>query len=199
MKNLFLLICLVCSLPVWSLTYEVVYQKGKVEITRSGKPVSPPVLTGDRVVVHKGGILVLKAPQEVLKLMGDTIIEPTQEKEETMITLVRGALVSQVTNKAFKVKTRSTSFGVRGTQFFVSAQGGDDVWMCVKEGVVNAQNPKSSVDVPAGKGIFADAKEITKPQPFAWTKGINWKMSDKEGDLDHKVKLNYDLLENFYD
>ncbi len=88
---------------------------------------------------------------------------------------------------------------MRGTQFFVSATEGKDAWMCVQEGTVNVSQKKKTVDVPAGKGVFAGATEICKPQAYAWTKGINWKMDPKEGQLDHKINLKYDLLENFYD
>lgn len=180
-------------------TYQVAYQKGKVEIFRNKKKVSPPVQSGDVVKVHRGGLLVLKSPQETLKIMHDTVISPRETKEGTLIDLVKGALISLVSNKSFKVRTRSTILGVRGTQFFVQTTGDKDLWMCVNEGVVNVKKGKESVDVPAGKGVFVDKKDISKPLAFAWTKKINWKMKGGEGKLDHKINLNYDLLENFYD
>ncbi len=199
LKMLLLILVAIMSQTSFGVTYQVAYQKGKVEILRAGKSVSPPVETGDVVKVHKGGLLVLKSSQEVLKLLEDTEIKALEEKEETIISLIRGALVSQVTKKSFKVNTRTTSFGVRGTQFFVQSQQGSEAWMCVKEGIVNATTGKNSVDVPAGKGIFADGKDISKPQAYGWTKGINWKMDAAEGSLEHKINPNYDLLENFYD
>ena len=179
--------------------YEISYQKGTVEIARQGENVSPPIKVGDRIKVSKGGLLVLKGQGEIIKLMGDTIIRPTITKEGTLIDLIKGAVVSLITKKTFQVRTKSTVFGVRGTQFFVSASEGQDAWMCVQEGVVNVTKKLNSVDVPAGKGVFVSDNEISKPQSYAWTKGINWKMDPKEGQLDHKLNLNYDLLESFYD
>lgn len=184
---------------VFAETYEVAYQKGKVEIYRNNKLVSPPVQSGDTIKVYRPGLLVLKSPQETLKIMHDTVITPIETKEGTLIDLARGAMVSKVVKKNFQIKTPNAVFGVRGTQFFVAATGKDDSWMCVNEGVVNVQKNKASVDVPKGLGVFVDPKSISKPKPYEWTKGINWKMDSAEGDLDHKINLNYDLLENFYD
>lgn len=180
-------------------TYQVAYQKGKVEILRNKLPAKPPVIPGDVIKVHKGGLLVLKSPQETLKIMHDTVITPREDKDGTIIEMVRGAVVAKVTKKNFKIRTSATSFGVRGTQFFVQVNGPDDQWMCVNEGVVNVTSKSSTVDVPAGKGVFVDKKSISKPQAYKWTKGINWKMDSKEGTLEHKINLNYDVLENFYD
>jgi hypothetical protein len=191
-------LCIVASMA-FADTYEIFYQKGKVEITRDGIAVGPPVRPGDQVKVEKGGVVVLKSPQEVIKLMGDTILTPRQTKNGTLIELVRGSVVSKVTKKTFEVISNKTSFGVRGTQFFVQATGADNVWMCVQEGVVNVIKNEKNVDVPAGKGVFVGASEISKPQAYSWTKGINWKMDERDGDLDHKIELKYDLLENFYD
>lgn len=179
--------------------YEITYQRGKVEIFREGKLVGPPVMTGDRIKVSKGGLAVLKGQGEVIKLMGDTVISPKVDKEGTLIDLVKGAVMSLVTKKNFQIKTPAAVFAVRGTQFFVSANGDADAWMCVKEGTVNVNKKDKVVDVPAGKGVFVDDKEISPPKVYAWTKKLNWKMDKKDGDLDHKLDLKYDLLENFYD
>jgi hypothetical protein len=200
MKTILFLMLLLSSFPLFAdIYYEITYQKGTVEISREGKVVAPPIKIGDRIKVSKGGLLVLKGQGEVIKLMGDTIIKPMITKEGTLIDLVKGAVVSLITKKSFHVRTKNTVFAVRGTQFFVSASEGKDAWMCVQEGVVNVRKKSKSVDVPAGKGVFVDAKEISKPQSYAWTKGINWKMDPKDGQLDHKLNLKYDLLENFYD
>ena len=198
MKTYILFLSFIC-VNAFADTYEVTYQKGKVEIFRDKKLVSPPVKSGDTIKVHRPGLLVLKSPQETLKIMHDTVIRPRETKEGTIIDLVKGGIVSLVRKKSFKVRTRAVSMGVRGTQFFVQTTGKDDVWMCVNEGVVKVQKNKKNVDVPAGKGVFVDKKEISKPEAFAWTKRINWKMDAGQGELDHKINLNYDILENFYD
>lgn len=198
MKTIFLLFFLI---PLaFADSYEIAYQKGKVEIFRNKKEVtSGPVLPGDVIKVHKRSLLVLKSPQEVLKIMHDTVITPRETKEGTLIDLVKGAIVSKVTKKKFKVRTKHTVMGVRGTQFFVAISGSDDAWMCVNEGTVVVQKKGKKIAVPAGKGVFIDKKDISKPAAFAWTRKINWKMDASEGELDHNVNLNYDVLENFYD
>lgn len=195
----FLLLFLFVPLAIAD-SYEIAYRKGKVEIFRNKKPVTTgPVLPGDVIKVHKRSLLVLKSPQEVLKIMHDTIITPRETKEGTLIDLVKGAMVSKVTKKKFKVRTKNTVMGVRGTQFFVAISGSDDAWMCVNEGTVVVQKKGKAVAVPAGKGVFVDQKDISKPAAFAWTKKINWKMDSSEGELDHNVNLSYDVLDSFYD
>lgn len=194
------LLFLFSSFPLWSdAYYEITFQKGNIEILRDGKLVSPPVMVGDRVKVSKGGLLVLKGQGEVIKLMGDTVISPMATKEGTLIDLVKGAVVSFITKKAFHVRSKGTVFAVRGTQFFVSAGEGKDSWMCVQEGIVNVRKKSKTIDVPAGKGVFVDEIEISKPRAYAWTKGINWKMDPGLGELDHKLNFTYDMLENIYD
>ncbi len=199
MKYLCFFFLTVLSVRSFADTYQVFFQKGKVEILRDNKPAKPPVIPGDVIKVHKGSLLVLKSSQETLKIMHDTVITPREDKDGTIIEMIKGSVVAQVTKKNFKVKTSSTSFGVRGTQFFVQANGPDDQWMCVNEGVVNVTVASKSIDVPAGKGVFVDKKSISNPKAYKWTKGINWKMDAKEGSLEHKINLNYDVLENFYD
>lgn len=198
MKTYILFVALLFSCSSFGESYQVTFQKGKYEILRANKPVSPPIESGDLVKVSKGGILVIRNSKEVHKIMGDTVIKPFQDKEESVIGLVKGAIISQVTKQKFKIKTKNAAMGVRGTQFFVSANE-SDVWMCVQEGVVAVEKGKTVVEVPAGKGVFVDKKDVSKPAAFAWTKKINWKMDPKEGELDHKINLNYDVLENFYD
>jgi len=181
--------------------YKVALKKGRVEITRKGQPVTGEVISGDEVKVFKASILILKNSKETLKIMQDTVITPLESNGGSIIKLAKGSLVSWVQKKEFKVKTKSTVLGVRGTKFFVQATGESDLWMCVQEGVVNVETRgvKKAVDVPAGKGVFVGEKEISTPKAYAWTKGINWNMNPRDGKLDHKIKLNYDVLNNFYD
>ena len=200
--GLFLSLSIIFSFPTWAESFEIIHQKGTVKITRQGKIISPPVLPGDQIEVLKGGLLVLKSEKIVLKIMQNTIIRPKEDKEGTVVDLIRGSMLSDVNKAPFKVRTRATAMGVRGTQFFVETVGKEDIWMCVNEGVVNVKNfnVKKDVDVPAGKGVFIGKKEISDPKAFQWTKGINWNMNPKKGKLEHHIKLkSYDPLSNFYD
>lgn len=182
-------------------TYKVALKRGEVSITRGGKEVTGDAMSGDTIKVGKASMLILKSPKETMKIFQNTVLTPTEEADKTVVKLARGALVSLVKKKSFEVKTTSTVLGVRGTQFFVQATGKDDLWMCVQEGVVNVatKGVGKPVDVPAGKGVFVGPKEISSPKAYKWTKGINWKMDPEDKELDHKIKLNYDLLNNFYD
>lgn len=183
--------------------FQITYQKGEVEITRSGKPVGPPIQTGDEIKVKKGGLLVLKNEKIVLKIMQNTQIRPYLDKDgSSVVNLVKGAIFSKVNKTPFKLRMNSTTMGVRGTQFFAQKIDVSNAWMCVNEGIVNVSNSHKddSVDVPAGQGVFIEEKVFSKPKAFKWTQGINWKMTPDEGELDQDLKLEkYDPLNHFYD
>jgi len=132
MRIMVLLYSIFYLFPALAGTYEIAFQRGKVEILREGKLVSPPVHHGDQVKVSKGGLAILKGQGEVIKVMSETVIRPTETKEGTLVDLVKGSVVSLITKKSYRVKTKSTAFGVRGTQFFVSSNGADESWMCVQ-------------------------------------------------------------------
>ena len=107
----------------------------------------------------------------------------------------------------FVVKTKNASFGVRGTEFFIS-YGKDrakDAWMCVNEGLVRVspKDSKESVDVKAGEGVqVKDKKSVSTPKPLAWTSKLNWNLDSSKGQLENKVNIDdayTDLLDQDYD
>lgn len=186
-------------------SYRLAFKRGQVEVFRQGKlQTSDEVLAGDEVRVGAQSLALLKAAGESIKILENTILIPREYKKSatTLIELKRGSIVNQVKGKKFRVRSKDVMFGVRGTSFFVHAQGESDVWMCVQEGMVDVAAEKGKVtSVPAGKGVFIKGKTITKPKPFAWTREINWNQDPATGELQFKPKLDgvYDLNGEFYD
>ena len=179
--------------------FDVIFLKGKLEILRQNKEVPPPVQTGDRVKLSPKGIVVLKSKTSVLKLTGETIIMPLEDvsKNKTIISLIKGEIISKVHKKPFEVKTRNAVLGVRGTEFYVSSLKDENTWMCVNEGMVAVTVKNKTVDVKQGLGVSIGDKSISKPKFFSWTKGISWVSSNEKGT--HKIQTKYNLLDQFYD
>ncbi len=200
MKIIILLLLLIIVHPsVMAGTYEILKLKGELQIFRQGVLVNSPIQDGDTIRVSKGGLLILKGQGVLMKLSGETEIKPFIHKEEGWVDLVKGMIVSHVVKKKFKVNSKAVSFAVRGTKFFVSADDSDQAWMCVNEGVVAATNKIKTIEVTKGYGVSGDSKNISSPQSFAWTKGINWDLDSTLDLKDHQINLNYDILENIYD
>lgn len=180
-------------------TYQIIHKKGVVTIEREGKVIpGTEVKVGDQVRVEKDGLAILRAPGETIKLLSDTTIQVSEISQSSTLRLFVGGVISKIDKKGFAIKTKSTSMGVRGTQFFASVDEKDVAWMCVNEGIVDV----GGVAVPAGKGVFVKDGSTSKPRAFAWTKQINWNMDEKNGELESEVKIeaNYsDLLEHAYD
>jgi hypothetical protein len=185
--------------PLFAGTFEVINLKGQLEITRSGRKANPPILDGDTVKVSKGGLLILRGEGVVMKLSGETVIRPFVDKEEGWVDIIKGMLVSQVVKKKFQVRSKDVSFGVRGTTFFVSTDETGKSWMCVNEGVVAAISNLKVIEVSSGLGVFVTGNEISAPQKYEWTKGINWKLGPEIETDGHLIDLKYDVLDNIYD
>ena len=104
------------------------------------------------------------------------------------------------TNRYF-VKSKNATFGVRGTQFFVSAIKKDNVWMCVNEGsvAVKTQASKKYIVVNAGEGVVIDSPKLPKARRYTWTKNLNWKMNGSYNEIkDSTIIENLDyVIENF--
>lgn len=169
---------------------------------------------GDTVEVKSKSLAIIKFDKKaVTKLLENTKL--TIEKigsndEDTSLILLAGSLFSKVITKSkkkhFKVKAQSASMGVRGTEFFVSygkADGKEDVWMCVDEGVVEVSvQDQKTVLVRAKEGVFIKkGKEISSVKKYSWTKKLNWNLNPKKGKLENNAidGLYQDLLDQDYD
>lgn len=184
---------------VFAQTYQIIHQKGEVAIEREGKAINgTTVQVGDTVRIGEKSLAILRAPGETIKLLSDTKIQVQEISQNSKLNLLIGGVISKIDKKGFTIKTKSSSMGVRGTQFFSSVDDKDVAWMCVNEGVVDVQG----VQVPAGKGVFVKEGISSKPKAFAWTKKINWNMDEHNGEVESEVKIdaNYtDLLDHHYD
>ncbi len=203
MKTLFgIIFCL--PLIAIGQDYDIAFKKGEVKVLRAGKEVTGRVQVGDRVEVGTGGLVVLKNTQETIKLTENSVLVPStlNVQGESVVDLLRGGLVAHVNKKAFKVRTRTASMGVRGTRFFVS-EVGKDLWMCVKEGEVEVKGIKGETrSVTAGKGVFVKDGRAGKARPFEWTKQINWDTESESQALPADIKINAiykELIEHNYD
>lgn len=76
----------------------------------------------------------------------------------------------------YEVKTKSVVAGVRGTEFFVSVEGGEEK-VCTLEGLVRVTSVKSAAeswDVPAGRGLFVKPNEMPKVRETAADQAKKW-------------------------
>jgi hypothetical protein len=203
MKPFFFVLLLLLSLNSSAASLNVIFSRGPYSVIRNGKIIqTKSIEEGDEVRLEKGSLLLLKGPQETIKLTSSTIIKLATFSEKTNIELVMGSIISKVTKKQFSVSTKKVSMGVRGTQFFVSYDDLNNVWMCVEEGTVNVNDgKKQNVDVKAGEGLFVVDEKVGKPKKYEWTKKINWEMDEtKNLDVNVKIEARYDdLLDHHYD
>lgn len=159
---------------------------------------------GTRLRVGPKGLVVLKGDDgSVVKLTEGAALEiskldPLQAGGQTVYSLVKGAAFfnfPKIKNRKSGVRTKTVSFGIRGTEFFVShgtSKHDDDVWMCVNEGLVAVDTAKTSKEVlvKAGEGVRIQAgQKVSNPKVLPWTKKLNWKTDEADGSLDNTVSI----------
>ena len=117
------------------------------------------------------------------------------KKKGTILSLIKGNAFFKYKkskkSKGLRVKAKSVSMGVRGTEFFASLDD-NDVWMCVNEGAVavRAKEDKKSIIVKEGLGVrVSNGKKTSAPQMYPWTKKLNWNMDSSKGKLTSKIKI----------
>lgn len=164
------------------------------------------IKAGDKISVQKKSIAIISLDNlDKIKLSENTevvieaINKPVKSKNNlTKIFLKSGSVFSKVSSRNgksrnFKLRTKSASMGVRGTEFFTAygrknIGAGNDQWMCVKEGSVEVSNSNQKVLVKEGEGIFiTKGVDVTKPKPYAWTRNLNWNMNPKNGKLENNI------------
>ena len=97
-------------------------------------------------------------------------------------------------SSGMKVKSKYTSLGVRGTQFFVYLEPGDDrqYSMAVKKGKVEVTSNKSSsnIEVGAGQGSLLDPNgNLAATQSYDWVDKLNWNFDPAKGKLTTSQKV----------
>ena len=122
----------------------------------------------------------------IIKLNPRSVLTVGKSKTNSEVNLMMGSSLAQIAKQKtgqFKLKTRTATMGVRGTNFFTSY--GDtksdelDVRMAVNEGVVAVEMPgEAPVAVTKGLGIVASpGKKMEAPKAYNWVKKLNWDMS----------------------
>lgn len=217
--NFLVVLSLFFSFSVFAENGKVIFTKGLVKIGKSTKLKKNQVIkVGDRITTGKDSLAVLHLPQgNKVKLGPESVmvikVLPKSKNDSTKLNLLRGnSFIKVLKGKLRKgqkskltLRTKTAAMGVRGTEFFASYGSGNDVWMCVNEGVVavRSKNEKKSTLVKEGEGIVVkNGTDTSKPKPLEWTRKLNWNMNPKSGDLVNKVSIESaytDLLDKDYD
>jgi len=170
---------------------------------------------GDVVATSEAATAIVRLSDgSRLKLKGGSRLElmPRPNSRATAVMLYLGGVFAQITKRAagqeFEVRTPGAVAAVRGTRFFTAfgrTHGKDrDLWVCVNEGAVDvgSNSAQERLRVPAGQGVLIKGeKDLTKPQPYEWTKKLNWNMDAASGAVEDKTNLDSayaDLLDQDY-
>jgi len=149
------------------------------------------VKDGEKVTTGPGALAIVETDGGNVKLKMDSDSELTvgHEGGTPEAILGKGGAFAQVAHQngrvAFKLKTRTATMGVRGTQFYTAwstgPKGDKDLWMCVNEGLVDlTPNGGAAMPVKAGEGVMLPKGEKpTPPKSYPWTKKLNWNMDAK--------------------
>ncbi len=214
-----ILLSIFFSFSVFAENGKVIFTKGIVKIGKSKTlKKNQMIKTGDRITTGKSSLVVLQLPQgNKIKLGPESVLVikslPKKKAETTKLNLLKGSSFIKVLKGKLRkgqkskliLRTRTAAMGVRGTEFFASYGSGDDIWMCVNEGVVavKSKKEKKSTLVKEGEGIVVkDGTKTSKPKPLAWTRKLNWNMNPSSGNLVNKVSIESaytDLLDQDYD
>jgi hypothetical protein len=203
--------------PHLAATGRVVWASGTVEVHRAGRTLEAEpgleVGRGDVVETGRDGAAILQLAGSVeLKLRENTSLSlDSLEEAGISVGLARGSLFSRVIARLtgrYSVRTDAAVAGVRGTEFFV-AYGRridelPDVWLCVNEGSVEVEIPRTAqtVIVRQGEGInIVGGQKLTAPRRYAWTRRLNWNTDPARGEVMDRTNLDQaysDLLDQDY-
>lgn len=194
MKKLFTILLFITTTNVYA-QLSIIYQKGPYLHLRGDLEIKDDsVLEGDQFKLKKDAVVIIKGPNETIKITESSEIKIEKfQKKESIISLIRGEILSRVSGKKYHIKTKVASMGVRGTEFFTTYSD-NKTWMCVNKGIVEVKNIKGDKnDVKEGEGIPVIDGKMGKIKSYEWTKKINWDINSKDVILDESAKqeLNY--------
>jgi ferric-dicitrate binding protein FerR (iron transport regulator) len=212
MRKILLFAAALAASPSLFAQSRIDFSSGQVTVGKNPAAQAQELHPGDVVATgpDAAAVLLLEDGTKV-KLKSDSKVELVKLRKPAEVKLLAGGVFSQVDHArgaGFKMRTKTATMGVRGTQFFTSIAGDDgDVWMCVNDGEVAVTLDGTRLMpqlVKAGQGIqIAGGKKITPPRKYKWTEELNWKMDAKEGDIQDKTDLNAPyrekLLKHDYD
>lgn len=194
------------SPSIFAYSGKVTYVQGDVTKLSKGKTSGitqgSDILAGDSLTTAQKSLAIIVMDDGAqIKLNEKTHLSIPMNLEGEL-SLHSGSIFSKIqkqkVNQKFNIRTRVAVMGVRGTYFFTS-YGPDtahesDVWMCVREGVVNVSSLVSDkqVDVKEGEGVLIPSgSDVTAPKKYTWTKQLNWNLDPKTGDVENKTKIKY--------
>jgi hypothetical protein len=198
---------------------KVFFLSGKAYVERgSGRAdlqLKAEVLKGDTVATARGSsMILLLSDGSLLKMKPDSKLQIVDlSPRNGRIRLIAGSLFSKVRkllkDELFQIETPVAVVGVRGTEFFMAfgkkKKEGQDLWMCVHEGVVAVEAVKTGgqAAVREGEGIVVTADgRPTAPRRYKWTEKLNWNMDAEKGDVVDRTSLESaygDLKKQNYD
>ncbi len=211
------LIPILTLIPLLSFGFQAkfVHIKGVVKLDGTLiKDKKAPISKPAPIETGKDSLAIVRIGENyTLKINENSIVDLSGILEKTpSVDLKNGSIFSYIKKEiatkqreSFRLKAKDVAMGVRGTTFFASIGKKQDVWMCVKEGVVGVKTKKQNKEtlVKAGEGIVARSEgEVSKPKPLPWTKKLNWDNDPESGDLTNTVSIEeayVDLLDFDYD
>jgi len=117
-----------------------------------------PIKEGDNIKTEgKGSFIEIEFGKgSTIRMKEGNVKISSFTKKETLFQLLKGSIFAFIRGtedkKRFKVRTKYSSLGVRGTKFFV--QETDETYLCVCEGIVEAKDTnKKSISVIAGEDL----------------------------------------------
>ena len=103
----------------------------------------------------------------IIRLRGGKTVLKKLNTNETVFKLIKGKIFSFVkklnSKQKFKVETKHSSLGVRGTMFMVSVEK-DKSYLCVCEGSVESSSASKSSIVVRGEDQFFNGKSFEAPK-----------------------------------
>ena len=142
----------------------VVKIKGTVLIDNQKIREGAEVAQGmDLKIPKKGDYVEVKFQNgHVVRLVGAHVKVEDLTPKSTIFHLIKGKIFSAIESlskdETFVVKTRSASFGVRGTKFFIE-ENSKESYLCVCEGVVSAKTTSGEVDVSKDQDLYIRGKK----------------------------------------
>ena len=199
------LILILCSFNTFG-SAKIMFLKGESNLLRKDKTLKlskgMKVFNGDTIVTGESGLVIVKSKASTYKISKNSHLKlDLRVKEIINSNIIYGSVVVEFMKenldvskgKTLKIKTRSASFGVRGTKFFtyVDSKNKNSV-LSVEHGKVafKGANSKKERLVRKNKSSMTNKNDKDlKPRKFGFEKQINWNLSEKKGSLKHKKGL----------
>ncbi len=176
-----ILIIIISLISLSSFSFEASIEKIKGNVLLDGQAAQKGAL------LRKGQVLKAIGPKSffIVKykngskfMVKDGILEIVRfSKRTSEINLIKGFLYSHVikkNNQEFKIHTKSTVMGVRGTKFGIQ-ESDDESYLCVCEGTVEVENKTGKILVTRNQDIHAtklSKLEITNANAQMWKMAV---------------------------